>query len=137
MELITQHLCLEKDVGVHGNLFGGIMMAWLDESAAIMAYKHARSNRLVTCVADEMRFIQPVKVGDIVEISGEILKVGHTSLTIQLRVQSSDPETLTRRSVCETKMVFVNIDKWGNKAPIAPPTAAPMTSGSSVRESGD
>jgi len=118
MDLITQHICLEKDVGAHGNLFGGIMMAWLDESAAIMACQYARSNRMVTLVANEIRFIQPVKVGDIARIKGKIERVGTTSVTIKLIVASLDPETLSERNVCETSMVFVNIDKWGNKAPI-------------------
>ena len=118
MDLITQHICLEKDVCIHGNLFGGIMMAWLDESAAIMECQYARSNRMVTLMANEIRFIQPVKVGDIAQIKGEIERVGTTSVTVKLIVSSLDPETLSERNVCETSMVFVNIDKWGNKAPI-------------------
>lgn len=118
MELITQHICLEKDVGAHGNLFGGIMMAWLDEAAAILACQHARSNRMVTLVANEVRFIQPVKVGDIVQIKGKIDRIGKTSVTVTLDVNSIDPETQSERKVCDTSMVFVNIDKWGNKAPI-------------------
>lgn len=118
MELITQHICLEKDVGAHGNLFGGIMMAWLDESAAILSCQFARSNRMVTLVANEIRFIQPVKVGDIAQIKGKIERIGKTSVTVKLVVNSIDPETQSERNVCETSMVFVNIDKWGNKAPI-------------------
>jgi len=118
MELITQHICLEKDVGAHGNLFGGTMMAWLDEAAAILACQKARTNRMVTVLADQTKFIQPVKVGDIVRICGKIEKFGVTSITVFLSVNSVDPETQSERSVCETRMVFVNIDKWGNKAPI-------------------
>jgi acyl-CoA thioesterase YciA len=118
MELITQHMCLEKDVGIHGNLFGGIMMAWLDESAAILACQYARSNRMVTVLVNETRFIQPVKVGDIAQIKGKIEHIGKTSVTVKLVVNSIDPENQAERNVCETSMVFVNIDKWGNKAPI-------------------
>jgi acyl-CoA thioesterase YciA len=118
MELITQHLCLEKDVGAHGNLFGGILMAWLDEAAAILASQTAKSNRLVTIVADQIKFIQPVKVGDIARIFGKVKEIGNTSITIELSVDATDPETGSNRTVCQTNMIFVNIDKWGNKAPI-------------------
>ena len=119
MDLITQHLCLEKDIGAHGNLFGGIMMAWLDESAAILACQTAKTNRMVTAVAEQVKFIQPVKVGDIAQIKGEVEHIGNTSVTVILNVTSIDPETKSHRRVCETKMVFVKIDKWGNKAPIS------------------
>jgi acyl-CoA thioesterase YciA len=118
MKLITQHMCLEKDVGSNGTLFGGILMSWLDEAAAIMASQEARSNRMVTVVVEKVQFIQPIKVGDIVQIRGKVKKIGITSITIQLEAQSVDPETKTERPVCSTEMVFVNIDKWGNKAPI-------------------
>ena len=118
MKLITQHMCLEKDVGSNGTLFGGILMAWLDEAAAIMASQEARSNRMVTVVVEKVQFIQPIKVGDIVQIRGDVKKIGITSITIQLEALSVDPETKTERPVCSTEMVFVNIDKWGNKAPI-------------------
>lgn len=119
MELITQHICLEKDVGAHGNLFGGIMMAWLDEAAAIKACMVAGTNRMVTAVADQIKFIQPVKVGDIVQFKGVVEKLGNTSITIRLSVDAVDPETKSERHVCETKMVFVKIDKWGNKVKIS------------------
>jgi acyl-CoA thioesterase YciA len=118
MEIITQHLCLEKDVGNHGNLFGGIMMAWLDEAGAILAIQKAKTNRMVTVMMDKLQFIQPVKVGDVVRIYGKVAKIGNTSLTLDLMAEAIDPETETGRRVCETHMVFVKLDKWGNKAPI-------------------
>ena len=118
MELITQHICLTKDVGGNNNLFGGIMMAWLDEAAAIMSMQKAESNQMVTVAADKIHFIQPVKVGDIVQIKGRVKHTGKTSITIFLHAESLDPESQTARIVCETDFVFVNLDKWGNKAPI-------------------
>lgn len=118
MQLLTQHMCLTRDVGAHNNLFGGVMMSWMDEAAAILACQTARSNRMVTVVSNQFRFIQPVKVADIVQIYGKIVKIGRTSITVFVQARSLDPETQTRRHVCETEIVFVNIDKWGNKAPI-------------------
>ena len=118
MKMITQHICLTRDVGGHNNLFGGVMMSWLDEAAAILALQTARTNSMVTVAADKIHFIQPVKVGDVVQIMGQVKNIGTTSITIFLHAQSLDPETQTARVVCETEFVFVNLDKWGNKAPI-------------------
>ncbi|MBV1873419.1 MAG: acyl-CoA thioesterase [Gammaproteobacteria bacterium] len=115
MQLITQHLCLEKDVGANGNLFGGFMMAWLDEAAAILAFQSTNSCRMVTLLTKEIKFIKPVKVGDIIQIKGKLEKVGRSSVTIKLKVNSHNPETKAEASVCETSFVFVKIDEDGNK----------------------
>ncbi len=48
MELITTKVCMTKDLGVHGNLFGGIMLAWLDEAGAAFACEKAQSTHMVT-----------------------------------------------------------------------------------------
>ena len=54
---------MEKDLGVHGNLFGGIMLSWLDEAAATMAYEVCRSPSMVTLKIEEVLFGKPVKIG--------------------------------------------------------------------------
>ena len=118
MEIITQHICKESDVGNHGNMFGGILMSWLDEAAAILAMTTAQSTQMVTVLADKIRFIEPIKVGDIVQILGKVEKIGTTSITMFLEAISVDSEALSKRKVGDIRMVFVNIDKWGKKTPI-------------------
>ena len=118
MKLITQHMCLEKDVGANGNLFGGFLMAWLDEAAGILAFQSTKSCTMVTMLTKEIKFIRPIKVGDIIQIKGEIEKMGHSSVTIGLKVNSHHPETQIEELVCQTSFVFVKIDKNGNKQAI-------------------
>jgi acyl-CoA thioesterase YciA len=118
MQLITQHMCLEKDVGANGNLFGGFMMAWLDEAAAILAFQSTKSCSMVTMLTKEIKFIKPVKVGDIIQIKGEVEKMGSSSVTIGLEVNSHHPSTQVEEVVCKTSFVFVRIDKNGNKQAI-------------------
>ena len=110
---------MTKDIGVHGNLFGGIMMAWLDESGAIFASRSMDTTSIVTFKVDEILFQQPVKESDIVLISGEVLEVGNTSIKILLEAKRHNVESGAQVLVCSTKMTFVKIDKHGHSTPLS------------------
>jgi acyl-CoA thioesterase YciA len=56
MELITTRICMVKDIGVHGNLFGGIMMSWIDEAASAMAVQVCHTPNMVTVKIEELLF---------------------------------------------------------------------------------
>jgi len=121
MKLITSKVCKTSDIGVNENLFGGTLLAWLDESAAIMACDIVESKSMVTLKIDEVLFKQPVKVNDHIKIYGEVVKVGNSSITLKLEarrriffygeyLQHKEKETV----VCSTNIVFVQIDLNGN-----------------------
>ena len=61
MKLISTHICLAKDLGVHNNLFGGVMLAWLDEAGAALAAQIINTPRVVTVMLDRVEFHRPVK----------------------------------------------------------------------------
>jgi len=111
MELITTKIVLARDIGVHGNLFGGTMLAWLDEAGAAFACQVADSSRLVTKHISEVNFKRPVKTGRIVKIYGKVEHVGNTSVSISLEARRHNPFSGTQKIVCTTKMVFVQIDE--------------------------
>ena len=62
---------------------------------------------------NKVEFSRPVKVGRIVKIYGEVLKMGTTSLSIKLKARSYNPHSGRMKSVCSTEMVFVRIDDDG------------------------
>ncbi len=117
MELIGKHLCMRKDIGIHGNLFGGNMCAFIDEYAAIYATEVCDSDRIVTVKIDTLEFKKPVKEGDIICFYGETIKIGTSSITIKMKVVRKQRNN-TIETVCETQIVFVNIDENGNPSPI-------------------
>ena len=119
MELITTKICMTKDIGIHGNLFGGIMLAWLDEAGAAYACQIADSTRLVTKRISEVNFEKPVKTGRIVKIYGKVLKVGNTSVSISLEARSHNPYSGKQKTVCQTQMIFVQIDEDGESLPLS------------------
>jgi len=119
MELITTKICMALDLGVHGNLFGGNMMAFLDEAAAAYSCQLCDTPRMVTKKIEEVVFQNPVKVGNILKIYGEVDKIGTTSITVKLEARKHNVYTGQQKLVCSTKMVFVRIDDEGSPVPIS------------------
>jgi acyl-CoA thioesterase YciA len=109
---------MTKDVGVHGNLFGGTMMSWLDEAGAAYVSQKIDTSRVVTLKISEAMFPEPIKVGQIVKIYGEILKIGNTSIAIRLEARRHKPNTGKQKVACGVEMVFVRIDEDGEPTPI-------------------
>lgn len=119
MELISTHICKGSEIGVHNNMFGGILMATLDESAGAFSSQLCDTPRMVTKKVEEIVFLEPVKVGNILKIYGEPVKIGTSSVTVALEVRKHNVYTGLQKVVCSTKMVFVKIDEDGCAVPIS------------------
>ena len=104
---ITAKMCMTKDVGTHGNLFGGIMMGWMDESGAIFARWYTGEQHMVTVKFSEILFKHPVKVGQIVQFTACEPKLGRTSITFDLE------GTVKEQVVIRTTCTFVALDENG------------------------
>ena len=119
MELISTHFVKTQDVGYHGNLFGGVMLAWLDEAAAAFAAQVADSPRMVTKHIAGLTFEKPARPGQKIKIYGEVEKVGKTSLTLNMEARRHSVYNGTQRTIVSTKMTFVRIDGDGEAIPIS------------------
>lgn len=118
MEFLTQNLCMAKDIGVYGNLFGGTMMSWLDEAGAMLAAKTCKTNKMITLKFEEIVFKKPVKENHHVRFYGEVSSVGKTSITLTLIAKRYDVYDETEEEVCSTKVIFVRISHEGKKRSI-------------------
>jgi acyl-CoA thioesterase YciA len=119
MELLMTKVCMTKDLGVHGNLFGGIMLSWIDEAAVAMANRICKTPNMVTRKMTEILFEKPVKVGYTINIYGEAVSMGTTSIALSIQARRYNVYTEEEVIVCTTQVVFVRIDEDGNKIPIA------------------
>jgi len=117
-ELISTHVCKSKDVGVHGNLFGGTMLSWLDEAGAAFSAQVCGTPRMVTKCISEVVFHKPVRPGQIIKIFGDVIKVGETSITIRLEARRHSVVNGSQKDVCTIDLVFVRIDGDGEPVPI-------------------
>jgi acyl-CoA thioesterase YciA len=119
MELISTHICKGQNIGIHGNLFGGVMLSWLDEAGAAFASQSIDSPRIVTVKLTEVIFKKPVRPGHIIKIYGSVVNIGTTSITVELEARRHSPYNGTQRSVCETEITYVRIDGDGEPIPIS------------------
>jgi len=113
MKLISTKICKTSDIGVNDILFGGTMLAWLDESAGIMASSVCCSSNMVTLKMEEVLFKEPVQVKQQIRIYGKVDRMGKTSISLFIEARRADLKNRTEVVVCSTKIVFVRIDKEG------------------------
>ena len=111
-------VCMTRDIGVHGNLFGGLMLSWIDEAAVAMANRVCQTPNMVTRKMTEVLFENPVKVGHSINIYGEVGVVGNTSITINMEARRYNVYNGEEVIVASTTIVFVRIDDNGQKVPL-------------------
>lgn len=118
MELISTQICKTSDIGVNNNLFGGVMLQWIDEAGGIYACQLCCTPNMITLKMDEVVFKSPVKVKDHIRIYGEVVQVGRTSLQLYIEARRFGFCNEGEEIVCSTQMTFVKIDENGKAAPI-------------------
>lgn len=119
MDLITTHICKGKDMGVHGNMFGGTMLAWLDEAGGAYASQCCDTPRMVTVRMGETLFKKPVRPGHLIKIYGKVIRCGTTSITVILEARRHSPYNGSQVLCCTTSLVFVRVDGDGVAIPIS------------------
>jgi len=118
MKLINKKICMGKDIGIHGNLFGGILMAWIDEAAAAFATEYCHTPNMVTLRVGELLFKRPIKSGNHIRLYGEVAELGNTSITLNIEVRKYNLYSSEEIVVCTTSITFVRIDDDGHPTPI-------------------
>jgi acyl-CoA thioesterase YciA len=119
MELISTHICKAGDIGVHSNMFGGNIMALIDEASAAYAAQICDTPRIVTIKIDSLIFEKPVKSGNIIKVYGEVKEFGKTSVTLYIEMRKHNVYTGKQDVVTHTHIKFVRIDDEGNPLAIS------------------
>lgn len=114
MKFHTRKLIKPQDMNPFGTLFGGILLAWIDEEAAIFVSCQLRKPRIVTKYMSEIDFVHSANLGDIIEIGLETVSVGRTSITMRCEVRQKFSHKVIIRI---EKIVFVHVDEEGNPLP--------------------
>jgi len=112
-ELTLRTLAMPADVNVSGDIFGGWVLSQMDIAAGIVAGQHAQG-RVATIAVDAMKFIRPVRVGDVLCVYAQIERIGKTSLSIGLESWALRNRIGEREKVTEGRFTFVAIDDEGH-----------------------
>jgi len=110
---------LPSDANPYGNVHGGEIVKLIDACAGAAATRHARA-RVVTARIDELSFVAPVYVGNLVTASASVNHVGRTSMEVGVRVEAEDMLTGKVAHVSSAYLVFVAIDGNGKAVPFPP-----------------
>lgn len=116
-ELVIRTIAMPADTNANGDIFGGWLMSQMDLGAAIVAKDLSRS-RVTTVAVDGMVFLNPVYVGDIVNCYATLVKVGRTSMKIDVEAWVQRGKDGTRLRVTEGIFTYVSIDESGRPQPV-------------------
>lgn len=118
MKYRTRKLVKPGDLNSRRTLFGGQVLKWIDEEAAIFAICQLGSPNIVTKAMSEINFVSTAALGDIIEFGMDLVSVGTTSITIACDVRNK----ITKQSIIRIdKIVFVLLDENGKPKPHGKP----------------
>jgi acyl-CoA hydrolase len=114
MNFHTRKWIKPEDLNPNGSLFGGRLLAWIDEEAAIYAMIQLQNSKIVTKLMSEINFVSSAKQGEIIEMGIVATHFGRTSLTMRCEVRNK----MTKETILSIdKIVFVNMGEDGKPAP--------------------
>lgn len=114
---IQTHLILPPDTNQHKTIFGGRVLAFIDEIAAISSMKHAQG-LVVTASIDSVDFLSSAKVGDVLELEAVVSSTGRSSMEVYVRVTSMNLITGEEKLTTESFVTMVAIDENGKPVPV-------------------
>ena len=114
MNYHTRKWIKPEDLNANHTLFGGKLLRWIDEEAALYAIIQLENPRTVTKYISEINFVNSARQGDIIEIGIEVVNFGRTSITLSCEVRNK----MTHQTIITIdKIVFVSLDENGNPQP--------------------
>ena len=118
-DLTVRVMAMPADANPAGDIFGGWVLSRMDQAGGIAASERA-GGRVVTIALDAMKFIRPVKVGDVLEVHTEVETVGRTSMKVHVESWARRHKTHAREKVTVATLTFVALDENGRPRPVPP-----------------
>lgn len=116
---------MPADTNVAGDIFGGWIMSQVDVAGSIAAHRRARG-RVTTVAVNAFQFKKPVFVGDVLSFYADVVRVGRTSITVDIEVYAERYNTEGVEQcvkVTEATFTYVSIDQQRNKREVPPEPA--------------
>ena len=114
MRFHTRKWVKPEDLNPNGTLFGGRLLAWIDEEAALYTVIQLENSKIVTKYVSEINFMSSAKQGDIIEIGIDVVNFGKSSITLKCVARN----TMTRENILtDDNIIMVNLDENGKPKP--------------------
>ncbi|WP_137890663.1 acyl-CoA thioesterase [Ramlibacter sp. 2FC] len=119
-ELVLKVIPMPADCNANGDIFGGWVMAQVDQAGAVIPARYAKG-RIATVAVNEFIFKQPVRVGDILSFYARLVRVGRSSVTVKVGVYAERFSTQGQYiKVTEAMLTYVAIDEQGRPRELPP-----------------
>ncbi len=119
-EPVLRVMPMPADVNIHGDIFGGWIMAQVDIAGGVAAMRRARG-RVATVAVNSFSFKQPVFMGDVLSFYADIVRVGTTSITVDVSVFAQrNPQDMQVVKVTEAVLTYVATDEARRPRPVPP-----------------
>jgi len=118
-ELALRVTMMPRDTNVHGTIFGGIILSYIDQAGAVHVRRHGCQN-VVTAAMEGVAFHEPVYVGDLVTFRTRTLHIGKTSIRVQVTVEANRYTDNSLVTVTEAQVIYVNVDEDRRPVPVPP-----------------
>ncbi len=115
----TTHIVMPYDANAFGTAFGGTVMAWIDQVAAMTAMRHARLP-VVTASVDQLNFLAPLRVGQMAILVARVNATFSRSMEVEVDVTSEDPRTGARQRCCDAFLTFTTLGSDGRPIEVPP-----------------
>lgn len=122
--LTLRFLAEPTDVNFGGKVHGGIVMKWIDQAGYACA-THWSGSYCVTVYVGGIRFLQPIRIGSLVEVHAKVIYTGKTSMHVSVDVWAKDPKDDDLEKTTHCIIIFVAVDEHGK--PIPTPKWVPQT----------
>ncbi|QHJ70049.1 acyl-CoA thioesterase [Planococcus halotolerans] len=114
---IQTRLVLPPDTNHMGTIFGGTVLAYIDEIAAITAMKHS-GKVVVTASIDTVNFLSSARIGNVLILEGVVISTGRTSMEVYVKAECQDIETRGRTLTTTAILTMVAVDENGKPTPV-------------------
>ncbi|MDQ2843457.1 MAG: acyl-CoA thioesterase [Acidobacteriota bacterium] len=112
-------ICLPNDANTLGNMLGGHVMHLVDLCGAIAAMRHARC-AVVTASVDQMTFLHPIRIGELVRLKSQVNRVFRTSMEVGVKVWVENLQSTSLRHTSSAYLTFVALDNAGSRVVLPP-----------------
>ena len=111
---------MPADANQHGDIFGGWIMSQVDIAGGVLAARHARG-RVATVAVNSFQFKQPVFIGDVLSFYADVVRVGNTSITVNVEVYAQrNPTDIETVKVTEATLTYVATGPDRRPRPVPP-----------------
>ena len=113
-------IMLPSDANPKGNVFGGVILKYVDLIAGLVAKRHSGRANVVTASIDRMTFLKPVFIGNALILSARLNYVRRSSMEIEVNVESEDLDENTLVHAGTAFVTMVALDKYGKPTDVSP-----------------